>query len=66
MRVTVYYDSLGAIKSVVLVNPEAGTQPVSKDYASIEIDLDDVSPKSLAELHAGNRVDTEERRLLRR
>ncbi len=65
MKVTVYYDPKGHIQSVVLVHDKAHTVPKSVHHASLDIDVDDVSPEKLAEIHSQHHVDTVQRKLVR-
>ncbi len=66
MKVTVYYDSKGDIQSVVFVHHGARTNPKSEHYASLEVEMDDVSSNKLVDIHSKYHVDTAQRKLLRR
>jgi hypothetical protein len=66
VRATVYYDANGFIQSVVYVQPKSRTKPLSAEHASVEIDLKDTKPNTLADLHSKYRVDTHKRKLIRR
>lgn len=73
MKATVFYDTKGDIQSVVYIHPEAHTtpkggrtKPRGAHHASIEIEVEDVSPDKLAELHSKHRVDIPSRKLVRR
>ena len=57
MKARVFYDGRGEIQSVIRVARKAGTEPSSAQYRSLEVDLKDVNASTLAELHAGFRVD---------
>jgi hypothetical protein len=57
MKVRIFHDLAGSIKSVLAADPKAGTTPLSADHQSVEIDLTELNVSSIAEVHLRFRVD---------
>jgi len=57
MKVRIFHDPTGSIKSVVAEDPKASTTPLSADHQSVEIDLTELNVSSIAEVHLHFRVD---------
>ncbi|HEX6377318.1 MAG TPA: hypothetical protein VFZ91_16545 [Allosphingosinicella sp.] len=57
MRIRVFYDSSGKIRSVLAASPKAGVTPASSEFSCVEADLEELGAKSLAAVQLGFRVD---------
>ena len=74
MRAVVFFDSDGEIKSLALIHPQSGgTNPngdqiraESPQYESLEIEVEDITPDKLRDIHSQHRVDMVQRKLVRR